>query len=71
MDKYHDLVPIVMWCSLTDAIETMKEEFKSVVAVNDPNLVAEGVVGYPRCMPLTRTGERVIVKLKHKDLKDI
>jgi hypothetical protein len=55
--------------TLDDAIAFAKVGFKSVVA--EQELQSEGMVGTPTCNVLTRTGQRVIVKLKTKDLQEL
>ena len=61
--------PIVFRGKLDEAIAFAKAGFKSVVA--EQELQSEGMVGTPTCNVLTRTGQRVIVKLKTKDLKEL
>lgn len=61
--------PIVFRGTLDDAIAFAKVGFKSVVA--EQELQSEGMVGTPTCNVLTRTGQRVIVKLKTKDLQEL
>jgi len=65
------LVPIVGHGSLDDAINLASVGFKSKVS-DKPTLdlpVAEGLVCRPTADLFDRKGERVIVKVKHKDFK--
>ncbi len=61
-----DVVPIVAERSLTDMIEGMKSyNIRSTFGAFD----AEGVVGTPTVPLFTRSGERIIIKIKSKDFK--
>lgn len=62
-----DVVPVAFRGTLDEGIAFAKAGFNSIVAeVERP---AEGLVGVPACNVLTRTGQRVIVKLKTHDLQ--
>lgn len=63
-----DIVPVVFRGTLDEAIAFAKAGFNSVIAEKEKQ--AEGMVGTPSCMVLTRTGKRVIVKLKTHDLQN-
>lgn len=62
-----DVVPILSNTTLTDMIEVMK----SYNGVNSTfgAFDAEGVVGTPNVPLFTRSGERIIIKIKSKDFK--
>lgn len=59
--------PIVFTGTLDKAIEFAKAGFESKIAQTSRK--AEGMVGTPTCNVRTRTGQRVIVKLKTHDLQ--
>jgi ABC-type sugar transport system substrate-binding protein len=61
------IVPIIGVGSLQDAIAMVKKGFKSTIAQNK-NLEAEGLVMKPAVELFNRRSERVISKIKHKDL---
>ena len=64
-----DCVQFVAGGPLIDAIMVFKEN-KKIFSHYNPELLIEGVVGTP-CYDLrTRTGERIITKLKYKDFKE-
>ena len=58
-----DIVPIVYTGNIEGASELVKKGFGS----NFGELIAEGLVGKPKTTLLTRKGERIITKIKHKD----
>lgn len=58
---YNDHVLFDSWDKVIDIFKDMKK------ARNDYNQYFEGIVAVPENMPLTRTGERVITKIKVKD----
>lgn len=58
-----DIVPIAATTTLDAAIYLVREGFRSRWG----NFIAEGLVGVPVGNFLTRRGERIIVKIKHKD----
>jgi hypothetical protein len=60
------IVPILGIGSLLDAVECVEGRPNSCVAVSE--VVIEGLVLRPRCELLSRQGERIITKLKVKDL---
>jgi len=60
------IVPIMGQGTLLEAIEMVKTGFKSQEAV-DTKYIAEGLVMRPEVELLTRRGERIITKVKHKD----
>ena len=62
-----DVVPIRYELSLAEAIVMMSEE-PLVSSVAESELVAEGLVGTPKISLFNRKGERVITKLKGRDL---
>ena len=57
------VVPIIGYGTLEEAIEITKKGFKSQWG----DFIAEGIVARPKVELLTRTGERIITKVKHKD----
>jgi hypothetical protein len=63
-----EIVPVVFRGNLEDAIAFAKVGFRSVIAEQEKD--AEGMVGTPVCNVLERSGRRVVVKLKHEDLKE-
>lgn len=60
-----DIVPIVGGGSLQDGVEFVREGFTSRIAQTE--VLAEGLVMRPKVELLTRRGQRVITKIKHKD----
>jgi len=54
--------------TLQEAIEFVKAGFTSELA-DDPTLPAEGLVLRPKCELFSRSGERMITKVKTKDFK--
>jgi len=57
------VVPVLGKGTINDAIEMCKKGFRSQWG----DFIAEGIVARPEVELLTRRGERVIVKVKHKD----
>ena len=60
------VVPIIGIWKLEQAIEYVKNGFKSTIAHNK-DYVAEGLIMKPKTELFNRKGERVITKIKHKD----
>lgn len=60
------IVPIIGVWKLEQAIEYVKNGFKSTIAYNE-DYNAEGLIMKPRVELFNRKGERVITKVKHKD----
>jgi len=60
------VVPIIGTWKLEEAIEYVKNGFKSTIAENKEYL-AEGLIMKPVTELFNRKGERVITKIKHKD----
>jgi len=60
------VVPIIGIWKLEQAIEYVKNGFKSTIAHNK-DYVAEGLVMKPITELFNRRGERIIAKIKHKD----
>ena len=58
-----DVVPIIGFGTLDDAIEMTREGFKSQWG----DFIAEGIVARPVVELKARNGERIITKIKHKD----
>ena len=58
-----DVVPIVGAGTLLDAVELVRAGFESEIGTQ----VAEGIVMRPRTELCTRSGHRIIAKVKHKD----
>lgn len=61
-----DIVPLIGYFTLDEAVEFVKKGFKSVIAENR-DYDAEGLVLRAPCGLLTRMGERIITKIKHCD----
>jgi ATP-dependent RNA circularization protein (DNA/RNA ligase family) len=61
-------VPVIDIGPLEDAIQLVKEGFKSTIAQSESYL-AEGLICKPDVELFNRKGERVITKIKHKDFK--
>jgi hypothetical protein len=62
------IVPIIGTGSLKDAVDFVKKGYVSTIATNK-EYVAEGLIMKPRVDLLTRNGERVVAKIKHRDFK--
>lgn len=60
------VVPIIGIWKLEQAIEYVKNGFKSTVAHNK-DYIAEGLIMKPKTELFNRRGERIIAKIKHKD----
>ena len=60
------IVPIIGYGTLEEAIEITKKGFKSQWG----DFIAEGIVARPRVELLSRRGERIITKVKYKDFND-
>jgi len=60
------VVPIIGIWKLEQAIEYVKNGFKSTIAYNK-DYVAEGLIMKPKTELFNRRGERIITKIKHKD----
>jgi len=60
-----DVVPIIDRGCLEDAVERVRHGFGSTIAYNDIN--AEGLVMKPKMELMTRSGNRIITKIKYKD----
>jgi len=62
------IVPVIGTGSLKDAVDFVKKGYVSTIAANK-EYVAEGLIMKPRVDLLTRNGERVVAKIKHRDFK--
>lgn len=60
------VAPIIGHGTLDEAIELTRKGFKSKYG----DFIAEGIVARPRFELLTRMGERIITKVKHKDFNE-
>jgi len=60
------VVPIIGIWKLEQAIEYVKNGFKSTIADNK-EYIAEGLIMKPKTELFNRRGERIIAKIKHKD----
>ena len=60
------VVPIIGIWKLEQAIEYVKNGFKSTIADNK-EYKAEGLIMKPKTELFNRRGERIIAKIKHKD----
>lgn len=72
--KYFSIeaVPILAVGDMDWAINYVKTHpYSQVASDNGKKNYAEGVVGVPTIMPLTRTGKRIMVKVKWEDLKEL
>lgn len=58
-----DIVPIIGKGTIKDMIEMTKKGFNSIWG----NFIAEGIVARPEIELMTRNGQRIITKIKHKD----
>lgn len=58
-----DIVPFIAFCSFPDIIDLVQTGFKSKLG----DLMAEGIVAKPIGDLRTRTGDRIITKLKYRD----
>lgn len=63
-----DVVPIVARCSLRTAINAMAD---GAVFSTWGQFLAEGMVGTPAVPLFTRSGDRIIVKVKHADFATV
>ncbi len=63
-----DVVPIIYTGNLVSAIALVKDSFVSTVAQNK-SYIAEGLVLKPEHDLFMRNGQRIVVKIKHKDFK--
>jgi len=61
-------VPIIGMWKLKEAVEYVKNGFKSTIAHNK-EYIAEGLVMKPNIELFNRKGERIISKIKHKDFQ--
>lgn len=59
------IVPLIGEGTIHDAIQIVKEGFRSKFG----DFLAEGIVLKPKVEMLTRSGDRIITKVKHKDFK--
>lgn len=59
-------VPIIGEFTLLEAVEYVKKGFHSVISVDD-DLMAEGLILKPKIELASRSGNRIITKIKHKD----
>lgn len=64
-----DIVPIILEGTLQDGIEYVKTNPDSVIAKNGAKM--EGLVGRPKVELRDRRGNRLIVKIKWEDMKDL
>lgn len=62
-----DVVPIIGNGTITDMVEKTKKGFQSMWG----DFTAEGIVARPMIELMTRTGHRIITKIKYKDFKKI
>ena len=63
-----DIVPIIGMGSLHDAVRFCKDGYRSTIS-EDATLDAEGLVLKPLMELTTRSGGRIISKIKHKDFQ--
>ncbi len=62
-----DIIPTVGVGTLQDMVNLVKEGFKSLWG----DFLAEGIVAIPKTELRTRSGQRMITKIKHKDFKEV
>lgn len=62
------IVPLIGYFTIDEAIQFVKEGFKSKISEN-PDYLAEGLVLRTDLGLLDRRGRRLITKIKHKDFK--
>lgn len=62
-----DIVPIVLEGTLKDGVDYVKNNTKSIVALNGAEM--EGLVGRPKFEVKDRCGNRIIVKIKRRDFE--
>jgi hypothetical protein len=60
------VVPVVMYGTLHEAVELVKNGFTSLIAKRD-DTIAEGVIALPVTPLQTRMGQRIITKIKCRD----
>jgi len=61
-----DVVPIIGYGTLGDMVKMVQQGFKSQWGA----FIAEGIVARPEVELKTRSGERIITKLKHRDFNE-
>jgi len=61
-----NIVPILGYMTLEQAIEKVRNGFTSTISEN-PEYIAEGLICKPKINLSNRGGQRVITKIKHKD----
>lgn len=61
-----DIVPILSTGTISDMVDIVREGFESRWG----NFTAEGIVARPKTELKTRSGHRIITKLKHRDFAD-
>lgn len=62
-----DIVPIIGTGTLPDMIQEVRNGFNSVWSTSKVSFKAEGIVARPGVELKTRSGHRIITKIKHKD----
>lgn len=62
-----DVVPFIGAGSLHDMVTVVRDGFNSIWG----DFIAEGIVARPRVELKTRSGHRIITKLKHKDFGNV
>ena len=60
-----DIVPIIGEGTLNDMVDMTRKGFYSLWG----NFIAEGIVARPETELMTRSGNRIITKIKHRDFK--
>lgn len=63
------IVPVIGRGTLLDAVDYVKQGFKSVIAHNK-DYIAEGLIMKPGLELFNRKGERIIAKIKYKDFHE-
>jgi len=62
-----DIVPIIGIGTLPDMVQKVRNGFNSAWSTTKLTFKAEGIVARPEVELKTRSGHRVITKIKHKD----
>lgn len=62
-----EVVPVIDEGDLIDMVDLVQKGFKSSWG----DFIAEGIVARPKTELQTRSGERIITKIKHKDFREV
>jgi hypothetical protein len=64
-----DVVPVIGRGTLADMVEITRKGFTTTWALHGSTTIAEGIVARPATELRTRSGERLITKIKHSDFR--